>query len=71
VKVGDVIQVKEKSRQIPCVLQAVQTQERPTPEYLEVDNKECSAKFLATPKLADIPYPIQMEPHLVVEFYSR
>lgn len=71
VKVGDVIQVKEKSRQIPMVIQAVQTQERPIPEYLEVDNKECSAKFLATPKLADVPYPAAMQPHLVVEFYSR
>lgn len=71
VKVGDVVQVKEKSRQIPMVLQATQSQERPTPEYLEVDNKEHTAKYLATPKLADVPYPVVMEPHLVVEFYSR
>lgn len=71
VKVGDVVQIKEKSRQLPMVLQAIGSQERPIPEYLEVDTKDCSAKFLATPKLADVPYPVLMEPHLVVEFYSR
>lgn len=71
VKEGDVVQVKEKSRQIPMVMQAVQTQERPVPEYLEVNTKEFSAKFLVAPKLADVPFPVEMQPHLVVEFYSR
>ena len=71
VKVGDVIEIKEKAKQFPLILEAVQTQERPTPDYLEVDTKACSAKFINIPKLADVPYPVIMEPNLVVEFYSR
>ncbi len=71
VKVGDVIEVKEKSRQIPLILEAVQVMEREAPSYLEHDQKAMSAKFLRLPKLEDVPYPVVMEPNLVVEFYSR
>ena len=71
VKEGDVIQVKDKSRQMGLVLTAVESPERDVPEYIEVDHKAMKATFLRTPKLEDIPYPVQMEPHLVVEFNTR
>lgn len=71
VKEGDVIEVREKSREMPLVLEAVASQEREVPEYITVDEKKKSATFLRTPTLEDIPYPVQMEPHLVVELYSR
>jgi small subunit ribosomal protein S4 len=71
VKEGDVIEVKQKSRELPMVLAAVQSPERDVPDYVEVDHKAMKATFLRTPKLEDVPYPTQMEPHLVIEFYSR
>ena len=71
VKPGDVIEIKESSRQLPLVIQAADTPERDVPEYVDVDVKARKATFIAIPKLADVPYPVQMEPNLVVEFYSR
>ncbi len=71
VKEGDVVEVKEKSRQIGMVLECMQNPERSVPEYIEMDEKQLKAKYLRVPKLAEIPYPVQMEPNLVVEFYSR
>jgi len=71
VKEGDVIEVREKSREIPMVLEAVGSSERDTPEYMDVDHKKMKGTFVRTPKLSDIPYPVQMEPNLVVEYYSR
>ncbi len=71
VKEGDVIEVKEKSRQLPLVLTALESPERDFPSYIEVDGKAGKATFLRTPKLEDVPYPVQMQPHLIVEFYSR
>jgi len=71
VKEGDVIEVKEASRELPMVLQAVQSPEREVPEYIDADMKKMKATFLRIPALEDVPYPVQMEPNLVVEFYSR
>ncbi len=71
IKEGDIIEVKDKSRELPLVIEAVQSGEREVPEYFEVDHKEMTGKFIRVPKLADVPYPVQMEPNLVVEFYSR
>ncbi|GAB2175762.1 30S ribosomal protein S4 [Dongia sp. agr-C8] len=71
VKEGDVVEVRERSRDMALVLTAVQSNERDVPQYIEADHKKMSAKFVRTPQLADIPYPVAMEPHLVVEFYSR
>lgn len=70
-KIGDVVSVKESSRQIPMVLEALQNAERSIPEYLEVDEKNMSAKLLRRPAFMEIPFPVKMEPNLVVEFYSR
>jgi small subunit ribosomal protein S4 len=71
VKVGDVIEVKEASRQLVIVLEAMQLAERDTPDYLEVDQGKCTAKMTRIPGLSEVPYPTRMEPNLVVEFYSR
>jgi small subunit ribosomal protein S4 len=70
VKEGDVIEVKEKSRQLPIVLLASDSGERDVPDYIDVDHKTMKAKFVRVPALADIPYPVQMQPNLVVEYYS-
>ncbi len=71
VKVGDVIEVKDASKQLALVLEAVASGERDVPDYLEVDHSKLSAKFARVPELNEVPYPVVMEPNLVVEFYSR
>jgi small subunit ribosomal protein S4 len=70
-KVGDVVEVKEKSRQLVSLLEAIKSSERDTPDYLEVDHSKMTAKLSRVPGLSDVPFPVQMEPNLVVEFYSR
>ncbi len=70
-KPGDVISVKDSSKQFAIVLEASESGERDTPDYLEVDHGKMTATYIRRPALADVPYPVQMEPHLVVEFYSR
>jgi small subunit ribosomal protein S4 len=71
VREGDAIEVREKSKNLTMVLGAVQQPERDVPEYLSVDYKGLKGSFVRTPKLADVPYPVQMEPNLVIEYYSR
>jgi small subunit ribosomal protein S4 len=71
VKEGDVIQVIESSRNIPMVIAAATLAERDVPDYIDANHTEFKATYLRTPKLEDVPYPTQMEPHLIVEFYSR
>ena len=68
---GDVIEVREKSRQMTVVLETLQNPERSVPEYLEFDNTEMKGKFIRVPKLAEVPYPTVMQPNFVIEFYSR
>ena len=68
---GDVIEVRQKSREIPMVLEAVESAEREIPDYMDVDLKKMKGTYIRAPKLADVPYPVKMEPNLVVEFYSR
>jgi len=70
-KPGDVISVKDSSRQLAIVLEAVQLPERDVPDYVEADHSKMTATFVRTPGVAEVPYPVHMEPHLVVEFYSR
>ncbi|HZZ88321.1 MAG TPA: 30S ribosomal protein S4 [Caulobacteraceae bacterium] len=70
VKVGDVVQVRERSRNMALVLEALQLAERDTPDYLEIDAKAMTAKYMRMPELAEVPYPVKMEPNLVVEFYA-
>lgn len=68
---GDVIEVREASRQIPMVLLASESAEREVPDYIEVNHQRMTGSFIRQPKLEDVPYPVQMEPNLVIEFYSR
>ncbi len=71
VKPGDVISVKDASKQSVTVLEAIQLPERDVPDYIEANHSKMTATFTRVPALADVPYPVHMEPHLVVEFYSR
>ena len=71
VEEGDVIEVKDKSCDMPLVLEAVGSTERDLPDYVNVDFQKMRGTFLRTPVLADVPYPVRMEPNLVIEFYSR
>jgi small subunit ribosomal protein S4 len=71
VKVGEPIEVKEKSKQMALVLEATGLAERDVPDYIEVDGSKLTAKLTRVPVFTDVPYPVQMEPHLVVEYYSR
>jgi small subunit ribosomal protein S4 len=71
VKDGDTIELVAKAKELASVLASVQSQERTVPEYLTFSESEMKGTFVRGPKLADVPYPVQMEPNLVVEFYSR
>ncbi|KKC33568.1 30S ribosomal protein S4 [Devosia psychrophila] len=71
VQVGDKIEVRERSKQIAVLIEATQLSERDVPDYVETDHNKMTATYIRVPSLADVPYPVQMEPNLVVEFYSR
>ena len=71
VKEGDIIAVREKSRQMTTIIEAIALTERDVPDYLEVDHSKLTATFVRTPGLSDVPYPVQMEPNLVVEYYAK
>ncbi len=71
VKAGDIVEVRQKSKEMTVVLEASQLAERDIPEYLEVDHKAMKGTYVRVPTLLEVPYPVQMEPNLVVEFYSR
>lgn len=70
-KEGDVIEVKEKSQDIAMVMEAVQSPERDVPDYIEANHSKMTAKLTRAPVLGDVPYPVVMEPNLVIEYYSR
>jgi small subunit ribosomal protein S4 len=70
-KVDDVVEVAEKSRQMGLVIEASKSGERQVPDYLDADHNKMTVKILRIPALQDVPFPVQMEPNLVVEFYSR
>lgn len=70
-KAGDIVELKEKSRQMPIVIEALKDLERDVPGYLNVNLAEVKGTFMRAPKMDEVPYPVVMEPHLVIEFYSR
>ncbi len=70
-KPGDMIEVREKSKQLAFVLEASQLAERDVPEYINADHNKMTASLVSIPAFSDVPYPVQMEPNLVIEFYSR
>ena len=71
VKEGDSVELWPKAKDMALVLEAAKSGERDVPDYIEVDHGKMTAKLLRTPKLADVPYAVQMQPSLMVEFYSR
>lgn len=71
VKEGDEISVSDKAKQMVLVLEAMQSGERDVPDYVEADHNKITAVFRRIPALADVPYAVQMEPHLVVEYYAK
>jgi small subunit ribosomal protein S4 len=71
VKVGDVIELRPKAREMASVKEAIESPERDVPDYIEVDHTKHTGALKRVPTLADVPYPVQMEPNLVIEFYSR
>ena len=70
-KAGDVIEIKEASKQLAIVLESNALGERDVPDFIEADHGKQTAKFTRIPNLAEVPFPVMMEPHLIVEFYSR
>ena len=68
---GDEISLQQTSQNIPMIIQTLSSNERDVPEYLQLEISKCLGKFVRGPQLTDVPYPVQMEPNLVVEFYSR
>src|SRR3954453_5845294 len=71
VKDGDTIEISAKAKEMALVMEATKSAERDVPDYIEVDHDRGRGRFVRAPKLADVPYPVSMEPNLVVEFYSR
>ena len=68
---GDTIEIKERTKTNASLLEAIQSTERDVPGYIEVDHKAMKGSYVHVPKLEDIPYPVVMEPNIVIEFYSR
>ena len=63
--------MKQRAKEMALVLEATQSSERDVPDYIEIDHDRMKGRFVRAPKLADVPYPAQMEPNLVIEYYSR
>jgi small subunit ribosomal protein S4 len=70
-KVGEVVEIKDSSKELVIVLEAKALAERDVPDYIEADHNKMTAKMSRVPAPTEVPYPVRMEPHLVVEFYSR
>jgi len=71
VKEGDVIEVRDRSKQMASILEATQLAERDVPDYIDADHSKLTATFVRVPTLGDVPYPVMMEPNLVIEFYAQ
>lgn len=69
-KPGDVVEIRERSKNMALVLEALQSPERDIPEYVDVDPKKMTATYVRIPEFAEVPYACTMEPNLVVEYYS-
>ena len=69
VKIGDEISLGKKAQEMALVAEAQALPERDLPDYLAIDGTK--ATFVRIPTLDEVPYPVKMEPNLVVEFYSR
>jgi small subunit ribosomal protein S4 len=68
VKAGDVIAVKEKSKNSPK-FKEIRDMQITVPSWLTVDTDKLEGKVVALPTRADIDTPIAE--HLIVELYSK
>ena len=68
---SDLIEVREKSKKLTFIDGALQSKERDVPEYIQLDDKNKTAKLVRIPKFSEVPFPVVMEPSLVIEYYSR
>ena len=71
VRSTDIIEVREKSKKLTVIDGSIQSKERDVPEYIQLDDKNKTAKLVRIPKFAEVPFPVIMEPSLVIEYYSR
>ena len=71
VKEDDVIEIKDKSKSLTIIDGSINNKDREVPEYIQIDSKNKTTKLVRVPKLSEIPYPVLMEPKLVIEYYSR
>ena len=71
VKETDLIEIRDKSKKLTAIEGSLQSKERDVPEYIQLDDKNKTAKLVRTPKFSEVPYPVIMEPSLVIEYYSR
>ena len=71
VKNSDLIEIREKSKRLTIIDGALQSKEREVPEYIQLDDKNKTAKLVRVPKFSEVPFPVVMEPSLVIEYYSR
>ncbi len=71
VQEGDVIEIRDRSKQLAIVLEAADLPERDVPDYIDVDHSKMTATLVRTPGLGDVPYPVMMEPNLVIEYYAQ
>ena len=71
VKEGDIVEVRERSKQMTSILEAISLAERDVPDYIETDYSKMTAKFMRTPGLGDVPFAVVMEPNLVIEYYAQ
>ncbi|MEM1383422.1 MAG: 30S ribosomal protein S4 [Pseudomonadota bacterium] len=70
-KEGDLIEISGKAKQMALVMDAVQSPERDVPDYVDVDHSKGTASLTRVPSLGDVPYPVIMEPNLIVEYYAK
>ena len=68
---GDIVEVKDKSKELALVVESIKSQERDIPGYITFDEKQCSSTFIRVPQFVEVPYATQMDPKLVIEYYSR
>ena len=71
VKAEDTIEIKDKSKDIVAIVGALVSKEREVPDYIQMDEKNKKATLIRIPKFSEVPYPVIMEPNLVIEYYSR
>lgn len=69
VEVGDVVAVREKSRNLDPVVQSIESRAGNVPDYLSLDAEARRGVLLRVPSKEEIPVPV--DDNLIIEFYAR